>query len=447
MAGCKTAATQAAQVPAPAIQAAPAAQPRPAVSYAEIQTLFRQSCSACHGAAAPQGGLVLESHESLMKGGLHGPSVISGNGRTSRLVQMLEGTVQPRMPMGGELGQPQIDMVRHWIDAGALNTTESEVKATAGGDDLKVPDIRPAVPVLGAIASLGLDRPAQRLYAGSSKAVHVLDLQAGKWTGALQGHAGLVRSIALSPDGKWLAAAGGHAARYGEVKIWNLQTGEMVRTLRGHSDAIYSVVFSPDGHRLATSSYDRLIKLWDVASGQEQKTLKEHVDAVYSVAFSPDGKYLASAAGDRLVKLWDVESGKRLVTMSESLDVVYTVAIHPSGKQIAAAGADKLIRIWNWSEGTATLLKSSFAHGDTVLKLLYSPDGETLVSAGADRVVKLWDAETLRERQFAAVQPDWVLDLAMSRDGRWLVAGRYDGSLTVYDLKGETAARDFILPR
>ena len=77
---------------------------------------------------------------------------------------------------------------------------------------------------------------------------------------------------------------------------------------------------------------------------------------------------------------------------------------------------------------------STFAHGESVLRLAYSPDGATLASAGADRVIKVWDAATLREKQAFEPQPDWVMGLALSADGKWLAAGRYDGTLGLYAL-------------
>ena len=44
----------------------------------------------------------MDSYDTLMKGGTHGPAIIPGKSEESRLVLMLEGKVQPRMPFGGD---------------------------------------------------------------------------------------------------------------------------------------------------------------------------------------------------------------------------------------------------------------------------------------------------------------------------------------------------------
>ena len=113
-----------------------------------------------------------------------------------------------------------------------------------------------------------------------------------------------------------------------------------------------------------------------------------------------------------------------------------------------------MVRTWVLGPGDASspglsakLAASTFAHAEAVLRVAYSPDGATLVSAGADRVVKVWDARTLREKQMFDAQPDWVMALALSADGKWIAAGRYDGTLGLYALDGDRSGEQFVVPR
>jgi WD40 repeat protein len=68
----------------------------------------------------------------------------------------------------------------------------------------------------------------------------------------LEGHSGVVRSVAFSPDGSRLASGGGGstlASGGGDctVRVWNVATGQVEQTLEGHSDLVRSVAFSPNG--------------------------------------------------------------------------------------------------------------------------------------------------------------------------------------------------------
>ena len=79
----------------------------------------------------------------------------------------------------------------------------------------------------------------------------------------LEGHRGIVESMAFNPTGRsWLAGA------MTTVKLWDVASGKLLRTLEGHKDIIWSVAFDPGGQMLASESSDNTVKLWDVATGK-----------------------------------------------------------------------------------------------------------------------------------------------------------------------------------
>jgi len=49
--------------------------------------------------------------------------------------------------------------------------------------------------------------------------------------------------------------------------------GWQVRTLEGHSGLVYSVAISADGMRVVSGSTDETVKIWDVETGAEVKGL------------------------------------------------------------------------------------------------------------------------------------------------------------------------------
>src|SRR5207247_265442 len=99
-----------------------------------------------------------------------------------------------------------------------------------------------------------------------------------------------VNGVAFSPDGEFLASAGGDGA----VKVWNSTTGAEVQTFPAHTDAVVCVVFHPDGKHLASRGADRKVKVWDLtATGQavwtEPCAAVRKFGTAYTVAFSADG--------------------------------------------------------------------------------------------------------------------------------------------------------------
>ncbi len=396
----------------------------------DIAPIFDANCAGCHGNGAKMGKLELDSFEGLMKGGSHGVAIIPGKSAHSRLYLMISNQATPAMPLSGKpLAAGEIETIKNWIDAGAKPPAAGEVSTAKKP---AIPDIAPRKPVHAQIGALAYSPDGKLLALGTFKEVRLADAN-GATLVTLPGEAEEVRSVAFSPDGTRLAAAGGLPAQRGEVMIWDVAARKLVATVNGHKDCIYAVAFSPDGKTIATSSYDKLIKLWDAATGAEIRTLKDHIDAVYDLAFTPDGQRLISASADRAVKIWDLQTGDRLYTLSEPIDALNTVAIDPTGKFVAAGGLDKTIRVWSLGPKSGKLVNTLIAHEDAILRLAYSPDGRLLVSTAADKTLKVFLAGDLTEIKTYPKQPDWILSLRFAPDGKRFACGRYDGSLAFFD--------------
>lgn len=96
-----------------------------------------------------------------------------------------------------------------------------------------------------------------------------------------------MRSIAFSPDGRFLTAGTGGPT----VTLWNVETGAAVQQLTGHVGGVISVSFAPSGRMLATAGLDRTIKLWDVVSGEEICSLIALGRAGDWAVVKPDGRF------------------------------------------------------------------------------------------------------------------------------------------------------------
>src|SRR5262249_22187874 len=69
-----------------------------------------------------------------------------------------------------------------------------------------------------------------------------------------------------------------------------------------------SVAVSPDGTIIAAAGADRMVRVWDLPAGKERAPFKLG-SPISEIAFAPDGRHLASLA--KCFERWDIASGKR----------------------------------------------------------------------------------------------------------------------------------------
>jgi len=153
-----------------------------------------------------------------------------------------------------------------------------------------------------------------------------------------------VSSVAVSPNGKWLAGASDR-----EVKIWEAVSGQFLRKL--FADEINSVSWSPDSKRLAGGTKNGTIRVWEAANGQVLGSFSSHLGKGFSVPGSPDGRRLASGSEDGTIKVWEAESGHLLQTLSGHSSSVLSVAWSPDTKQLASGSEDGTLGVWDMSSG------------------------------------------------------------------------------------------------
>jgi WD40 repeat protein/serine/threonine protein kinase len=223
-----------------------------------------------------------------------------------------------------------------------------------------------------------------------------------------------IQSIAVSPNGRWLASGDSSW-----VRLWDLAKRKETHALSGHTDQVTSVAFSSDSKSLVSGSKDATVKVWDVALGQGRLSWTLHSKPVTRVAISPDGGRLASASEDMTIKCWDTATARNQVTLRGHTSIIHGLAFDPLGKTLATASFDKTIKLWDPSAPQeARILRT--CGGTTGPGVIVSPDGQCLANAYADGSVKLWDALSGRER--FRLPAGKVTEMAFSPDGLCLVS-------------------------
>ena len=140
------------------------------------------------------------------------------------------------------------------------------------------------VPLAAPLNSVGIARDGE-IVAGASDGKVLFFSPAGEQRAELAAAETPVISLALSGDGKLIAAAGVR----GSVAIIDRGSRSVLRTLVGPGLPVWAVVFLPDNHTLVTGGSDQMVRRWDVATG----------DPIGSVPLAGRHDPLAAYAGDR----------------------------------------------------------------------------------------------------------------------------------------------------
>src|SRR5262249_5729443 len=123
----------------------------------------------------------------------------------------------------------------------------------------------------------------------------------------LKSFEGYVTSLTFSPDSQLLAWMDSE----GRGEVWNIEKDKKEFSFEGIKSGEDGLAFSPDGRFLAAAGGfepDPVhVKIFEVSSGKELTAFNAHRQGVFHVAFSRDSCLLATGGGDdHLVKLWDI---------------------------------------------------------------------------------------------------------------------------------------------
>jgi WD40 repeat protein len=137
--------------------------------------------------------------------------------------------------------------------------------------------------------------------------IRLWDWATGKQTGELTGLEA-ISAMALSRDGKTVAAWGGGSFRGAPVFLWNLPGSKPSAYLENNGGMIEAIAFSPDGRMLALGTEEGSLLLVEIATRGLRCRLEGHRGAVQALAFSRDGRKMVTGSADTSALVWELWS-------------------------------------------------------------------------------------------------------------------------------------------
>lgn len=365
-----------------------------------------------------------------------GKSLATADGNALRLWDATTGRPQSLRKRGGT----PVTALAFTADGGTLVSSESDgtlrLWRVATGEELHAIK-RPGNS--SSAAALALSPDGKTLAAaGGSNDIELRETATGKLLPPGAEEPERVATVACSANGKWIATG----SRAGSVCLWEAATGREQGRLGKSGMGDVAVALSADGKVLAACGADGAVRLWDVVTRKELHTLPAPAKGKPRLLrFSPDGKFLAVSFSGRddgdVVQMFDVSSGKAGQEIAVPAYVA-RFAFSVDGKLLATTLEGK-VRTW---DAGGKLVREYATGAGTGGGVAFSPDGRLLAAAGPDGVISLFDVATGQALRHLAGHDSATHALAFSPDGRLLASGGHDAQLAVWEVaSGQAVCR------
>ncbi|MBT6153106.1 MAG: hypothetical protein HOK71_09535 [Planctomycetaceae bacterium] len=321
----------------------------------------------------------------------------------------------------------------------ALATGKSSSRIAIGGSDnsIRLWSLKTGTEVerltghTGAVLALALSADATSLFSGSA------DKTARRWTpsvvDAVTAHVGNLNAVEFSGDGRQIFTAGTDK----DIKSWSTIGLQPQQVYTGAAASVHSLAVSADGKLMAAVGEEPLVRLW--ATGQPQPLATHMLPAPQStVLFGTAGQQLLVAGTDKIVRNFGIvrADGKLQLELTQAghghTEAITGLAVAADKQTLFSVAADKTVKRW-YAASHAPRHQLTEPTG-AVYGLTFSPDGSLLAAGGADKTVRIWDSETGEVKHSLSGHSRAISAVAFHNTGKELASSSHDGTIRLWSV-------------
>jgi len=279
--------------------------------------------------------------------------------------------------------------------------------------------------------------------AGYDHTIRFWDAPSGICHRTLQYPDSQVNQLEITPDKRFLAAAGNPHVRLYDIHSNNPQP---VMNFDGHTHNVTSVGFDKESKWMYSGSDDGTVKVWDLRQPGCQRDYESKA-GVNTVALHPNQGELLSGDQNGVITSWDLTTNtQRKKASPEGTKPIRSITAASDGSVAVAANESGNCYVWSISgqgasEGDAgesselAFSKTLRAHDAYILKCVISPNSKLLATTSSDKQVKVWNLPDFTLEKVLSAHQRWVWDCVFSADSAYMVTASSDNTARLWDVK------------